>query len=123
MELVTIRQVRRKRQIRDAGARVELSLDEVTVIAGGREVGRFAELEAELRRGDEARLAELAAIFDADLTLSRATESKLDAALAVIARARGRSGAGRGRGGSRMARRPDADERDRRRIAGGRDHG
>jgi len=46
VELVTIRQVRRKRQIRDAGTRVELSLDEATVIAGGREVGRFAELEA-----------------------------------------------------------------------------
>jgi len=85
VELVTIRQVRRKRQIRDAGTRVELSLDEATVIAGGREVGRFAELEAELRRGAEGRLAELAEIFDADLTLSRATESKLDAALAVIA--------------------------------------
>lgn len=84
-ELVTIRQIRRKRLIRDAGARVELSLDEVTVISGGREVGRFAELEAELRRGEEARLEELAAIFDADLTLSRATESKLEAALAVIA--------------------------------------
>ena len=84
-ELVTIRQVRRKRQIRDAGTRIELSLDEVTVIAGGREAGRFAELEAELRRGGETRLAELAAIFDTDPALSRAAESKLEAALAVLA--------------------------------------
>ena len=60
IEVVTIRQVRRRRQIRDAGTRIELSLDEVTVIAGGREVGQFAELEAELRRGAEGRLAELA---------------------------------------------------------------
>lgn len=85
VERVTVRQVRRKRQIRDAGSRVELSLDEVSVIAGGREIGRFAELEAELRRGPEVRLEELAAIFDADLTLTRTTESKLDGALAIAA--------------------------------------
>ena len=85
VELVTIRQVRRKRQIRDAGTRVELSLDEVSVIVADREVGRFAELEAELKRGGEDRLAELAAIFDADLTLTRAIQSKLDAALGVVA--------------------------------------
>ena len=87
-ELVTVRQVRRRRQIRDAGTRLELSLDEVTVITQGREVGRFAELEAELRRGGESRLIELAEIFDADLTLMRATESKLEAALAILATAR-----------------------------------
>jgi CHAD domain-containing protein len=85
VELVTIRQVRRKRQLRDAGTRIELSLDEVSVIAGDREVGRFAELEAELRRGSDSRLAELAAIFDADLTLTRSGESKLEAALAILA--------------------------------------
>jgi len=85
VELVTLRQVRRKRQIRDAGTRVELSLDEVTVIAGGRQVGRFAELEAELRRGGESRLAELAVIFDADLTLNRSAESKMETALAILA--------------------------------------
>lgn len=85
VETVTVRQVRRKRQIRDAGTRVELSLDEVSVIAGGREIGRFAELEAELRRGPEVRLEELAAIFDADLTLTRTTESKLEGALAIAA--------------------------------------
>ena len=85
VELVTLRQIRRKRQIRDAGTRVELSLDEVSVIAGGRQVGRFAELEAELRRGSESRLAELAVIFDADLTLNRSAESKMETALAILA--------------------------------------
>jgi len=85
VELVTLRQIRRRRQIRDAGTRVELSLDEVTVIAGGRQVGRFVELEAELRRGAESRLAELAVIFDADLTLNRSAESKMETALAILA--------------------------------------
>ncbi len=85
VERVTVRQIRRKRQIRDAGTRIELSLDEVSVIAGGREIGRFAELEAELRRGPEVRLEELAAIFDADLTLTRTADSKLDVALAIAA--------------------------------------
>ena len=87
VERVTIRQVRRRRQIRDAGTRIELSLDEVTVIAGGREVGSFAELEAELRRGAEGRLAELAVIFDADPTLGAAATGKLETALAVLAAA------------------------------------
>ena len=41
VERVTFRQIRRQRQIRDAGTRIELSLDEVNVIADGREVGRF----------------------------------------------------------------------------------
>ncbi len=87
VELVTIRQVRRRRQIRDAGTRIELSLDEVTVIADGREVGRFAELEAELRRGAEGRLAELATIFDADPALASVSTGKLETALAVLGEA------------------------------------
>lgn len=85
VERVTIRQFRRRRQIRDAGTRIELSLDEVSVIADGREVGRFAELEAELRRGAEGRLAELAELFDEDPALDVARTSKLETALAVLA--------------------------------------
>jgi CHAD domain-containing protein len=87
VEVVTLRQVRRRRQIRDAGTRIELSLDEVTVIARDREVGRFAELEAELRRGAEGRLAELTAIFDADPALAPAETNKLETALVVVAAA------------------------------------
>lgn len=83
VEIVTLRQVRRRRQIRDAGTRIELSLDEVTVITGDREVGRFAELEAELRRGAEGRLAELTTIFDADPGLQPAETNKLETALAI----------------------------------------
>ena len=87
-EVVTLRQVRRRRQIRDAGTRIELSLDEVEVIARDREVGRFAELEAELRRGAEGRLAELAAIFDADPALAAGRDQQ----------ARDGAGGGSGRG-------------------------
>ncbi len=84
LEVVTVRQLRRKRQLRDGGTRVELSLDEVDVVTGKRVVGRFVELEAELTRGDESRLAGLAATFAADPALRRATGSKLDAALAAL---------------------------------------
>ena len=55
VELVTVRQLRRKRQLKSAADRVELSLDEVDVVARGRVVDRFVELEAELTKGDEAR--------------------------------------------------------------------
>ena len=54
VEVVTIRQLRRKRQLRDGSTRVELSLDEVDVVVSKRVVARFVELEAELvqrRRG------------------------------------------------------------------------
>ena len=56
VELVTIRQLRRKRIVRDGDTRVELSLDEVDVVARSRVVDRFVELEAELVKGAEERL-------------------------------------------------------------------
>ncbi len=84
LEVVTVRQLRRKRQLRDGATRVELSLDEVDVVTGKRVVGRFVELEAELTNGDEARLAGLAATFAADPALRRSTGSKLEAALAAL---------------------------------------
>ena len=66
VERVTIRQLRRKRQLRSAGRRVELSLDEVDVVSRGRVVDRFVELEAELTKGDEAELEALGAALDAE---------------------------------------------------------
>jgi CHAD domain-containing protein/adenylate cyclase class IV len=84
LEVVTIRQLRRKRELRDGSTRVELSLDEVDVVSGKRVVGRFVELEAELTKGDEARLTGLAATFNADPNLRRATGSKLESALAAM---------------------------------------
>lgn len=84
VEVVTIRQLRRKRVIRDGDTRVELSLDEVDVVARSRVVDRFVELEAELVKGSEERLAALAKVFDADPALAVSTGSKLEAALEVL---------------------------------------
>lgn len=86
-DLVTIRQVRRQRIFAGDLASVELSVDEVQVVAKGRIVERFIEAEAELVAGDRAALVavgnEMAAIPGA----GEATTSKLDAALAAIGRA------------------------------------
>ena len=84
VELVTIRQLRRKRIVRDADTRVELSLDEVDVVARSRVVARFVELEAELVKGDEDRLAGLAEVFAADPALAPERGSKLETALAAV---------------------------------------
>lgn len=83
-ELVTVRQLRRKRQLKSGRSRVELSLDEVDVVSRGRIVDRFVELEAELTKGDEGELEALGAALDAEPTLRRALTSKLEAALAAV---------------------------------------
>ena len=84
VELVTIRQLRRKRIVRDGDTRVELSLDEVDVVARSEVVDRFVELEAELVKGNESRLARLAEVFLADPALTPSTRSKLEAGMAAI---------------------------------------
>lgn len=89
VEIVTIRQVRRKRLISDGDTRVELSLDEVDVMAGALVVAHFVELEAELVRGPEERLASLADVFGADPLMTATSESKFEAALAVLAASAG----------------------------------
>ncbi len=94
VELVTIRQLRRKRIIRDGETRVELSLDEVDVVSRSRVIDRFVELEAELIKGAEERLAGLAEIFTADPALGPADRSKLEAAMIAV-----RMGSRRRRGG------------------------
>jgi len=94
VERVTIRQLRRVRQLRAASTLVELSLDEVDVVARGRVVDRFVELEAELTKGDHSRLAALGAAIDAEQGLEPARISKLEAALAAL------DGSGNGTSGS-----------------------
>jgi CHAD domain-containing protein len=89
VELVTIRQLRRRRIVRAGETRVELSLDEVDVVARSRVIDRFFELEAELIKGDEAPLEALAAVLGADPALTAEAGSKLESALAVV-RAGGR---------------------------------
>lgn len=86
IEIVTVHQVRRKRELRDGDTRVELSLDEVDVVARGSVVDRFVELEVELLKGDEARLAALDGVLAADPALRPSRVSKLEAALAAAAR-------------------------------------
>jgi CHAD domain-containing protein/adenylate cyclase class IV len=83
LELVTVRQLRRKRRLKASDATVELSLDEVDVVARGRVIDRFIELEVELTSGNQRQLRELGTVLEADAALSPATGSKLDAALAA----------------------------------------
>jgi CHAD domain-containing protein len=88
IEIVTIRQLRRTRTLADASAEVELSLDDVSVVAGGEVVDRFVELEAELRRGPATALDVLAAVFAGDPDLAPERASKLERALAAAKAAR-----------------------------------
>ncbi|HEX5015779.1 MAG TPA: CHAD domain-containing protein [Candidatus Limnocylindrales bacterium] len=84
VELVTIRQLRRKRKLQFEDTVVEVSLDEVDAVARSRVVERFVELEVELVRGDEAALARIADVADADAKLTISTGSKLESALAAL---------------------------------------
>ena len=84
VEVVTIRQLRRHRELRDGPTVVELSLDEVDVVARSQLVDRFSELEVELVRGDEERLVAIAGVLDADPGLDSSRGSKLEAALAAV---------------------------------------
>ncbi|HEX6868676.1 MAG TPA: CHAD domain-containing protein, partial [Candidatus Limnocylindrales bacterium] len=104
VELVTIRQLRRKRIVKDGDTRVELSLDEVDVVSRSRVVDRFVELEAELVKGAEERLAELGEVFAADPALAPASGSKLEAALGAV-----KAGGRRKRGGRDTADATDED--------------
>ncbi|MEX1172018.1 MAG: CHAD domain-containing protein, partial [Chloroflexota bacterium] len=85
VERVTIRQLRHKRVIKAGTTRVELSLDDIDVVAGGRIVGSFVDFEAELIKGDETVLGEIARTMDAAPGLARADTSKLEMALALVA--------------------------------------
>lgn len=87
-DLVTVRQVRRKRLFRTGWTVVELSLDEVEVVRKTRVRDRFTELEVELVEGPEAPLMELRTMLDADPELSPSTASKLDRALAAVKKKR-----------------------------------
>ena len=86
IEIVTIRQLRRARAFTGDALEVELSVDDVEVVAGGRMIDRFLELEVELKAGDEAGLVDLAVILGADAALEPVTTSKLERARAALAR-------------------------------------
>jgi CHAD domain-containing protein len=93
LELVTIRQLRRKRVVRDGDTRVELSIDEVDVVARSRVVDRFVELEAELVKGNEERLEGLSGVFLADPSLAPSSGSKFEAAMRAVREGSGHHGA------------------------------
>ncbi len=78
-------QVRHVIELADGHARVELTVDDVTVVAEGRRVDRFAELEAELMDGDEAALHRLGAELEKDPAVTRDGGSKLERAMQSIA--------------------------------------
>jgi len=102
IEIVTIRQLRRARAFTGDALEVELSVDDVEVVAGGRMIDRFLELEVELKAGDEAGLVDLAVILGADAALEPVTTSKLERALAALARG-GRPARARSRSASTAA--------------------
>jgi CHAD domain-containing protein len=85
-ELVRIRQVRRKRLYQRDDATVEVSVDAVEVLADGKVVERFAELELELRGGDEAALEPLVDLMSEIEELVPAETSKLERALDAVRR-------------------------------------
>jgi CHAD domain-containing protein len=90
VELVTIRQLRRKRKLQSADTIVELSLDEVDAVARSRVVDRFVELEVELVEGDESALDPIDAVLADDPGLAISTGSKLESALSAIQASTGR---------------------------------
>jgi CHAD domain-containing protein len=85
-ELVVLRQLRRKRWYGPEGGVVELSLDEVEVVSGGRVIDRFAELEAEVVQGDDSVLAPLAELLGGVEELVPAGTSKLERAMEAVRR-------------------------------------
>jgi CHAD domain-containing protein len=84
VELLTIRQMRRVRMLHSGDTRAELSVDEVEVVDRDRVLDNFEELEVELKRGDEAPLAELVVLFDGDHGLRPVSRSKLARAVKAI---------------------------------------
>jgi triphosphatase len=83
-ELVLIRQVRHKRNFGSGGTVVEMSVDDVEVVMGNRVIERFAELEVELREGDEAALEPLVDLLSEVEELLPAETSKLERALEAV---------------------------------------
>ena len=132
VELVTIRQTRRKRDYERDGSVVELSVDDVAVVTDGRVIERFAELEIELRKGEEAALEPLADLLSEIEELIPAETSKLERALEAVRREaapdadRGIADGGTRTAGSRIAtptaRRTTGCRRPRRRSCRGSPH-
>jgi inorganic triphosphatase YgiF len=92
-EIALLRQHRLTRVFRRGGTRVEVSLDRLDALDGGRVADRRYELEAELLAGDAAALAELAGALGRVVGVAPALGSKLGFALAARAAAGARNSA------------------------------
>ena len=93
VEVVTVRQLRRKREFRADGQALEVSLDEVDVVVRGDVVERFEELEVELVEGPEETIDHVSALLASADGLEPAETSKLERALEAAQRE------GNGKGG------------------------
>src|ERR1035437_5271880 len=87
VEFLTIRQMRRVRNLKAGDTSAEISIDEVEVVGDGKVLDSFEELEVELKRGDEAPLAALVKVFDHDRALKPVSRSKLARAVKAIRKA------------------------------------
>ncbi|MGD0861675.1 MAG: CHAD domain-containing protein [Candidatus Limnocylindrales bacterium] len=87
VELLTIRQVRRIRGLEGGDTTAELSVDQVEVLAEGRSLSRFDEMEVELEAGPEEPLQALGPLLDADAGLHRSSRSKLERAVRAVGKA------------------------------------
>ena len=85
-DLVALRQVRQKRNYALNGTVVEVSVDDVEVLVGAQVAERFAELELELREGDEVNLEPLADMLGEIEELVAVDSSKFERALEVVRR-------------------------------------
>ena len=85
-DLVALRQVRRKRNYARNGTVVEVSVDDVEVLVGAQVAERFAELELELRDGEEVDLEPLADLLGEIEELVAVDSSKFERALEVARR-------------------------------------
>jgi len=84
VEIAALRQRRCHRRLRAGETVVDLSVDEVEVLDGGRTAERFTEIEAELAGGPAEPLAGLADVLDATAGVTPSPESKFAAALRVL---------------------------------------
>ncbi len=84
VDLLTIRQLRRVRQLRAGNTRAELSVDEVEVVGNSQVLDAFEELEVELKGGSETPLVALADLLDRDDDLRPVSRSKFERAVAAV---------------------------------------
>ena len=85
-DLVALRQVRRKRNYARNGTVVEVSVDDVEVLVGAQVAERFAELELELRDGQEVDLGAAGRPAGRDRGAGAVESSKFERALEVVRR-------------------------------------